>query len=438
MFMGKVDVKNTIQLLKIRNKDNYVAKKICIFLTALFGLDVIGLLKGTLTYSEEIASISPQIYSTWGFILVIFTCIIYTADYKNKNYTYQIFPQNNISRFISYELSCYITFLTVQIYTLFLYLLQYGVTLIMDFLTNNIEFVYHFSIQYIIIGFFVTMMYGFLAISIVILMGTMDRKSQYIFRGLAIAIFVSWIIMKNRFVLNRLIEFYTKEPSIILFLAKSICTWIGIVSLYHILNKYTKYYSTEKKTSYAYMLIAGIIPFILLIFIYSPVTTSKVESINLTENSLDWKNITKYTGHYVDVSNIPDGTELKIVLSEENKKDFNINYLEMSNRSYKDKIEVDFNPNYRMTNDIDFNKYEKPDLEVKLENNTIYFHVKIKENIKVIFSSPYSVMPQFDYFKGKQIYKEFYGSKGGSGSGTINIYLPKNKKLYLRDVEINN
>jgi hypothetical protein len=182
MFMGKVEWDNIVHLLKIRKKECVGIRNIFLFLVLMFAMDLIALIQKTFTYASEVSWLTLQVYSLTGFFLMMIACVIYTLGYKEYNISTQIFPQSNKSRFTSYELFCYISFFKIQLATLALYFTQYGISLILSLIKGNIEFAYQFSLQFIVAGFMVNLMYGFIAIAFVILIGALDRKFKWIAR----------------------------------------------------------------------------------------------------------------------------------------------------------------------------------------------------------------------------------------------------------------
>jgi hypothetical protein len=137
----------------------------------------------------------------------------------------------------------------------------------------------------------------------------------------------------------------------------------------------------------------------------------------------------------VDISDIPEGTELKIVLSEEDKKKYNVSLGERITNSSNDKIIIKFNPARKIVDWTNMNLFTETKLETKLEDHTLYLDVTSIENVKVLSVTPYSFMWQFDYFIGKHIFKEQPGSMGSSGTEAIIIYLPEDKKLTILDMD---
>ncbi len=445
MFMGKTELDNTLQLLKIRTKECSEIKGITYILEFLFGIDMISLIKTVFIHDTELQLLSLTTYSNWGFMLMICVCIFYTIGYKNYNDRHQIFPQSNKSRFTSYELFCYISFLKIQLLALLFYCIQYAIGMGLNLVKGNLEYVYQFSLHFTVAGFFVNLMYGFLVIAITILIGAFDRKFQWKFRiiGIGIIFVVAILPRYEQQTLFKLVEIVTKETSITLFLVKSICIWFILISIYHITNKFTHYYKAEKEFHLNKLFF--VIPIIMAAVFYfflntfsnlsnNSTSTSKVQTNSVNNVREEKLQITvEEADAVVDVSDIPDGSILNITMDEKYRGNYNIIFNENFTNTSDNKILFEYKPPINVIDSIDMNLYIKPELDVKIDDNTLNFNFTTKENVKVIFSYPYSFMRQFDYFKGKQIFKEQNGSMSGSGTGTVTVYLPEEKHFTIMD-----
>lgn len=451
MFMGKVESDNIVQLLKIRKKECGGIRNIFVFLLLMFAMDLIALIQKTFTYATEVSLLTLQVYSLTGFILMMIACVIYTLGYKDYNLSLQIFPQSNKSRFISYELFCYVSFLKIQLFTLALYFVQYGTSMILSLIKGNIEFAYQFSLQFIVAGFMVNLMYGFVAIAFIILIWTLDRKFKWIFRIIGIGSIIIALAFQeySLWIFVNILHIITRESSILLFLIKTICLWIVLICIYHAINKHTKYFEAEKKLSHTNKLIAIAVAVAFALLIITSLTyfsyriTDSTSSDTVTkvemsaEESIEQENlqITKEeTKNIIDISEIPEGTELKIELSEEDREQYNILLGEGLINPSNNQILVDFFPASSYVDYNDMNLFTEPKLEVRMKDNVLYLNITSNENVKILLLAPYSFMWQFDYFKGKHIFKEHVGSMGGGGSGTITIYLPEDKKLTILEL----
>lgn len=455
MFVGKVDRDNTIHLIKMRMKENFFAKKLGIFLTILFGINLITLFQNFLMYSDNVTSISSNVFSLWGFSIALIVCGIYTVDFKEYYIRHQIYPQNNFSRVTSHEIYCYINFFLVQVYCLLLYLLEIAIVLIIKTFTNNIELAYQFNLQYIFAGFFVTVMYGFLLIALFILYTTLLRKFKIPF---AILSFVIAIYLLRSLYLSAVLDFYIKEPSILLFLIKALCTWFIIVAFNHVINKYTKFNEIEKaklKKNRSTVIVAIVAFIFAIIFItipfysyknrtdYKTIKTNDSTRVEVTDINSDSDNPTQYiVKKVIDVSSIPEGSNLTIQMPKElvnndNLMDVSIFFGEEFTNPSNNKIIIEYLPASDVINYINLKSFTKPEFNVWLKDKKIYFSENYRKNVKVVILSPYSFMTQFDYFKGKQIFKENIGTMQGGLNGHIAIYQPEGKKLNLNMTSTN-
>lgn len=427
MFMGKADLVNIRNLLKIRNKESTGINYIYYLLTFLFVMDLIGLIRSVFAFDTEAVSVSFQPYSNWSFVLMIFACLYYTVTYNDYNNRHQIYPQNNKSRFLSYLLFCYLSFLKTQAAALGLYFLQLGICGMFDSFKRNIDYAYPFSPFFLISGICVTLLYGFIILSLMVLLGALDRKFNWWFRLSFIGIMVILVTTQGGSLLIRVIHFLTKEYSLPVFIMKALIIWLGFLLLGYIVNVITRYYRLQKNFKYYYAIIAALL--LLLIFIKGGLTISPYQtSYGSSKVVPDFvESVLENAQYQVDVSSLPDGAQLKVKMSWEDRAKNNPVSLDIQSKS-PDKLLINYAPPANAVNDIDFNKFTKPILILSLDNNILSIRTESMVNRKIVMLYPFSFLQNFDCYK-ESYYKLKSGTSSTSGSGAIYIFPPKGKNI---------
>jgi hypothetical protein len=390
-------------------------------------MDLIGLIRSVFTIQAEAVSISFQPYSNWSFVLIIFACLYYTVTYNDYNYRHQIYPQNNKSRFLSYMLFCYLSFLKTQAAALGLYFLQLGICGLLDSLKGNIDYAYPVSLFFLISGICVTLLYGFVIISLMVLLGALDRKFNWWFRLSFVGIMVILATTQGGSLLIRGIHFLTKEYSLPVFIMKALIIWLGFLLLGYIVNAITRYYRLQKNFKYYYAIVIGILLLFIIIkggLSISPYQTSYGSSKVVPDFV---ESLLKNAQYQVDVSNLPDGTQLNVQMSKEDRVKNNPVSIDTQTK-YPDKLLINYTPPANAVNDIDFNKFTKPILILSLDNNILSIRIESMDNRKIIMLYPFSFLQNFDCFK-ESYYKLKSGTSSTSGSGAIYIFPPKGKNI---------
>lgn len=439
MFMGKIEWNNTLQLLKIRKKESKSFLYISILLITVFVAGVISTIFRIFNDSTALNYVDMVTYSSSGLLLSIITCIFFAIDYKNYNYKYEIYPSNNKTSFVSYALFCYILLVKLQIISLLLYVTQYGLFRLLNLVNENIYFVYKFNIMYLLTGFFITILYGFLIISFIIFVGSLNRKYNWLSKVLFLVFIVLCLLNLSNIrthisiIDHSVINFIVKESNILIFIIKttSICLLLNVLSI--LLNQYSSNNKEEK--SYGYItLIACIGIFITLRNINYDTTTSYTTTNEVAVESeiYDYRlyklNPSKAQKEYkINLNEIKDSKSIKIYLAEEDKRNYSIHRYNLSSNS--DDIILHFLPDRNIVNKVDVVFYMEPQLDIKYVNNEIYLNVLYEDNVYVVFMEPYSMLKQFAYFKGKGILKECSGSSYQKNMGKIFFYVPNNIKM---------
>ncbi len=439
MFMGKSEFINMINIkkhLKMRMRDCKGINTLASLLIILFLLDTVNIVKQVITFQSDVKLISVNAYSSAGFALMLLACIYYTFQYSEYHASYLVYPQSSFTRFFSYEAYCYLTHITIQLLALGLYLLQYLLCYVLNRYHGNIRFAYPINIPFIITGFFITLLYGFLLISFIELISVIVRKFRWIaLLFYIVSLVILWVAGGPESLIG-IISFYMKESSIPIFLLKVIITWMLFEILLHWINIHTNKF---KVITFIYknIIIAAII---LLSFLGSVIASlNSFRVVNHTESNsysrdytMDYINSSDAMGPpacSLDVSRLPVNTVVKLEFNEEMMSD----YIKLSGDSYyndtNDRILIYFQPSKKMVNWIDINSFTNPKLEASLKDNHLTLRIVQDENRKVISLYPYSAILQFKVFQDQVYAKASPGNMVGTNPGIIRITTPKGKNI---------
>lgn len=439
MFMDNKQLKNAIELYKIRKRESRLSIFILMAIpTFLFVLDFFGVITQVLNYNARPVGLQLNTYSkTALFPLALFIGFL-ALNYKSFNQEHQVLPQTNKSRFFSYALYNYSLFLKVSMISIGLYLLQYGIISIMAKFSGNIHLAYDFSWSFVIWGLLVNLIYGFLAISLLIFIGVLDRKFGLIFKIIfGLSVLLLFISINGNLVgryIVKIIGFWTKESSLILFTAKALGLWLAITGISWSLNSRTVYYKSENHR-FPKWVVTALGAFVIFTF-----TSTFLIMGSFTGSSSSHKEISVSTEEYnilqggytlipLDCSSLNTGDLIKIVpdFTPENEDmtiwtntvdDFEMGSI---NSEAIEGLHISYKfPKYSLNN-VDLNSFTKGKITATLEGTTLYLHYSYDENQKVLLISPYSFMDQFQAFKNKNLFNPALGTYRSNGWGDIRI-----------------
>ena len=435
MFMDRRELKNALTLYKIKSKELRLSRLILFTIPIfLFIIDLLGVCTQVFNFNDQITYFSLNTYSQLIFFFTLLTIIASSFEYKKFNNEHEVLPQTNKSRFFSYALYNYSLFIKVSVLALVVYLAQYGIISTIASFTENIHFAYDFSLTFVISGFVVNFIYGSLLIALILLIGALDRKWPLYFRASFLAL-IPILLFNNLFLgksLMEFISFWTKEPSVIVFVLKSVGLWAILSGLAWTVNANTIYFKNyNDKLSKASI---TVICFIIALMVVAPMFllggfsyhTGYSEQLSVTENeALDYSS--KYITLPLDTSHLKKGDIIKVVT---NFKDNKMEIIDLKADDYGDPSFYGFNDkveglqiNYKlaeeMHNEINITTFINPKVTASLDGTTLNINYEYDKNQKLLYLSPYGLMGQFDAFKDKNYFKDFIGTSGGNYYGAV-------------------
>lgn len=441
--MDKRQLKNINNLYKIRSKEYKKALWIIyILLASFFAIDLIATLMDIFTYSKDVTTYSLQTYTTNGLFLAISISIGTLLWYNSFNNQHQAFPQDNKTRFMSYALFNYITLLKVSVTSLLLYLIQYNIWALLGSLNSNISFAYPINLPFLISGFIVNLLYGSMLIALTLLINVLSKKF-HIYFYITFIMFVVAAFFNNGalfIAIGNLFSFWTKEPSLGIFVVKCTIT-LGILLISTVvINNTIVYYKAEtKNTTKSRFILCGIALFCFIIVISLSVFTYSYPYNSTSEmgsDSIDFVNDNPFKNFEekeieVALTNLNTDIPIEIVtqFNEDEENIFTTRYSDSSIEEFYENIIVKYHLPCNEVDYINLNYFKNPIVTAKLEDNKLYINYTYDENQKVILLSSYGTMSQFDCFKGKTLFKGNPGHMTGSSDGSIEIIYPKGTKF---------
>lgn len=427
MFMGKLELENVKKHLKMRLRDCSGIMIGCILLGVFFVISAFVLVQSICIKQESVVTLNVIVYSDWAMIFMIFIFIYYSLQYYEYCESHQIFPQTNTTRFLAFELYCYIINIILQAVALGLYLINYLLCQVLCRVYDNVHLGYSFSLPFVTAGFFVSLCYGFIIISLTVLISSLVRKFHWWVLGVYV-LCISYLFITKDLILISIFNFYMHEPSLIIFFLKAVFTWLVIELLNQLLNRYINVIKA-KKYHYPQVIIVFLVLMTLLggalsAFNYINVNTAN-DSFWSQINEVDINKDQPVTS--VNVGDLKPGSVLYVNLHYD-KNRFSNSTVGLTNQT-KDQILVYFKPHKEMVNDINITNFTHPKVSVKLEDNNLNISITEDQNVKVISIYPYSTLRWFDCFKDKLYANSESGSYSGTITGDIIVSVPEGMNL---------
>ena len=440
MFMDRKELKNALTLLKIRKKEMKVSLFFSFYVIFLLLVNSFAVCTIIFNNNSNILTYKLTTYTQDIFFFSLILLTILAFYYKTFNREHEVFPQTNKSRFLSYALFNYEFFLVMSVVALIAYLLQYGILSVIAGFNPNVHLAYDFSLSFVVWGFIVNVLYGCLAISILLFIGTLNRKYPIVFKVATIVV-LSLILITNQFLgeyFLSIIGFLTKESSLIVFTLKAIGLWILISSGSWFINRNTVYFEIQSSKQ-SKKLVAGVgfaLVFVIVVIILSAnvfslqTTTTKETSVSATEN---FQSLNNYTNIPLDTSHLKEGDSIKIItncnfeeeglfISNINADDFGDDVAFYGFDGKVHGLQLSYSLPSRVYNKVNLTPYLNPKLTAELKGTTLYLSYEYSKNQKLFYLSPYIFMGQFHAFKDKNLFKDFIGTSGSNRGGEIYIF----------------
>ena len=429
MFMVKDEYANIVNLLKVKIKTNgknffWFPCIAAVMLCATLAVTVVSIIHSG---GKGISFYQVQDYSTSFFFGMIIAYMVMMFLYRNINDKFSVFPQTNTARFITSALINYIIAVFVGLTTLVMYLLYNAAIKILSFFYDSVYLALNFDIGFIVGGFITFLLYSFIVVAVIDLVGVILRKWK-IFAAVAfISLIVAAVVNIMMFIeyAPKVLAFLVKEPSFGLFVIKALLIWVAIVAVSLVINRFTVYHKKQSRHNKMLdvvicVIIAAVItigiPFVLFsndgMAITSVESETVAESVDVSE-SVD---IYFYTADEVriDISHLPRGSDINLEITEGisiaaggnafiyGQNDFTA-YLSGTyalNDIQGNTLLLQFRPPFYHRNDFEIVDFPNLHISAYLEGDTLYIEYSIGDAHTVIIPI-WSMAGQFDIFKGK-------------------------------------
>jgi hypothetical protein len=318
---------------------------------------------------------------------------------------------------------------------LVLYLFEYALFRLLSIFNNNIVIVLEFNLSFILIGFLTFLIYAFVAVSALSLLGAFLRKIGYFSIPVVVAL-LSLIVANLQGSIKlilRISGFITGEPSILLFFLKCLLLWalctIGAI----LINKYTVYQTAKRKISFGFAAACtGIALFVIIssvAFSYTIVGSGTSSSLTVSDRNNNLSD--RMVEIPLDVSDYPKGSELKIVLNDNIIGPANNNNVRLNNNIIyymgektssinSDMLYVYYEYPINSINGHNLYDYMDPHITAVLKDNTLYLDYTYETNRKIVILPVWSMASQFSCYD-KNVVKKGIVNSYTSSIGTLMI-----------------
>lgn len=453
MFMVKGECENIMKLLRVKIKTEY--KDLKWYLAIMAGVFVI-------TIAPAVVSIlqggTPGMnfhnmtdFTTFFFFAMIIGLLIIMFLYRWANNALSVFPQTNTSRFVASEAAGYLMTTFALIVVFVMYLLQYCTILIISGFREDVFFALEFDIGFVVVGFIAYIMYFYLMIAVIGLVGAILRKWTY-YAALAFATVIALGVANfNATVelLPRLFGFLVHEPSFGLFMLKAMGLWLVIAALSFVINRYTVYYKSQDMTITKKVVITGIsivaviVSLSVVIFPYTTDTTvfSAMLELEVDREEHDADRFIRdfFAGAEeirIDISHLTRGSN--IILTTEGIADDGTagGYFVITGRAWRafvggldalhdiqgDTLVIRFRPPFYERNGIELMHFANPRLTAELDGSNLHL-VYEYDTVHVVTIPVWGIARQFEMFRDRGVVSEFWLMQTGGGNMSANIHI---------------
>ena len=392
----------------------------------------------------------PDFSVTFFFGLII-AYITLMFLYRSMNDKLSVFPQTNTSRFVTTQAGYYIAAIILALISLISYLCYYGSFKLLSHFAENIYFALNFNAGFVIAGFFTFLIYIFIIIATLELIGTILRRWTYYAIVILTSLVVLGILYIGRVIeyLPSLLSFIVREQSFGLFMVKAIGLWLAIVAVSLIINRYTVYNNSRNILKIRRVAITSIAIGVIVVIVVPLVILSlrSDEGNNTGQTSVTNHETEREVGYkdnleifHVDVSHLPKGSRINLMGKNIDIGSDDTNFTTVSGPPGRpfmpayiggketldsldtDTLVIEFRPPFYEVNGIEFAGYADPQLDVRLIGDTLRIDYKIK-NTHIAIIPIWGIARQFEAWKGKDIFVSNLIGHIEGGSMNANVYI---------------
>ena len=444
MFMVKGECANIKNLLKVKimSSKNYIWFSIIsafMFLSSL-AVTVAGIIQSG---GKGINFYAVTDYSTSFFFGIIIACIILMIIYRSINDKLSVFPQTNNARFITSQALSYIFTVLLGLTALVIYLLYNGAIKIVSLFYKSVHLVIDVDAAFIAAGLIVFLLYSFIIIAVIDLIGVILRKWTHYAAIAFIALFAAAVVNITSVIeyAPRAFAFLVKEPSFGLFTVKALVIWLAITAVSLVINRFTIYHKKQGKPNKKVIIACSIISAAVIAFGIPLILFNNINSgFNTEPESVEERVNNYFYGSQeirVDVSHLPRGSSINLELIGDNihaaASGGAFIYGQNSQAAYlsgtdaleniqSDTLVLMFRPPFHNVNGFELAGFANPRLNAYLEGNTLYVEYTAEDSHAVIIPI-WSIVGQFDIFRDKGLVTENPLGFYSCGNSTANIFI---------------
>ena len=386
-------------------------------------------------------------YSTSFFFGMIIAYIIIMFLYRRTNDKLSVFPQTNTARFITSQAVNCIVAVWVGLSTLVMYLLYYGAVKILSLFYGSVYFALDFSIGFITAGFITFLLYGFLIVAMIDLIGVILRKWTY-YAAIAFTALIALAVINIMTVVEyapKVLAFLVKEPSFALFTLKTMLLLFVITAISLVINHFTVYHKNQNSANKKYTVIICVAIAAVIMFGIPAMMIYKTSDSGSTWVTSEESSVDEIVRDYfaegqeirIDVSHLPRGSRIKLETKGKNiaviatggafiygQNDFTayLSGTDALDNIQGDTIVIAFRPPFYNVNGFELAEFANPRITAHLEGGTLYIEYVI-DDAHVVIMPIWSIAGQFDIFKDKNLVSEnpIGFSSGGNSNASIFI-----------------
>ncbi len=365
--------------------------------------------------NTQSAITSHQINDFSGMLLfgIGIAIVVMEVLYRQNNNTIAVYPQTNATRFASHLIVNHWLVLVGNLLSLSIYLLQMALLTVVAANNPNLIVPLRFDLGFVLMGFFTYVLYSFLLVAFVALVGAFLRKfhiyAAAVILGLLVAVFTN--LNRAYGVLQNVLNFLLKESDPLTFALKAAVLWLVLIGLAALLNHYTVYYKSHRvlpmwAVGSAIGLAVGVAGIVAVVGIFAGIAVISEEQ---EATKIDFQQIT------LDISHLPKGSSLKLagnnvaLLQDDQSEWFSSELMYISPSPDIENIQGDtLTVLYRLpehiANEQDLMAYAHPSFTAHLEGDTLQLEYTYTPNKRVVFVPVWQLASQFTCFQGKNLF----------------------------------
>ena len=448
MFMVKGECANIVKLLKV--KIWFTGKNFIIFpiIAALMFLSSLAMTIAGVIHSggEGVNFYQVTDYSSTFVFGLIIAYIVMMFMYRYSNDKLSVFPQTNNARFITTQAVNYIIAVWVGLTILTMYLLYYGAIKILSIFYDSVRFAINFNVGFIVAGFITFILYSFIIVAVIDLIGVILRKWTYY----AAAVFTALIALAVVNIMTvieyapKALAFLVKEPSFGLFAVKALALWLAIVAVSLAINHFTVYYKKQSKSNTKIVVVICVAIALVIALGIPLVLLNSINSGGAGFNVVETESVEERVHNFfdgaeeirIDISHLARGSRINLEAGDgisviatggafiygQNSFTAYLSGTEALENIQNDTLVVSFRPPFHHVNNFELTKFANPRVSVNFDGNTLNIEYMI-DDAHVVIIPIWGIAGQFEVFRDRGFVSGNPLGFSSGGNSNANIFL---------------